>query len=157
MRSLLVIALAMVLTACERQAEPTPDSPAETAISVEPDGDIGVQAKTQTDANATAGEIPARFHGIWDAIAGNCDASSDTRVEIAARRIEYFESVGEVSGMGSDGDDAIVDLVMEGEGETWVQPSRLSLEATSAGERLRITDATKPESSQGILRKRCAK
>ena len=57
--------------------------------------------------------------------------------------------------MGSEGDDAIADLVMEGEGETWVQPTRLSLENTPEGERLRISDALKPESPNDPLRKRC--
>jgi hypothetical protein len=57
--------------------------------------------------------------------------------------------------MGSDGNDAIADLVLKGEGETDFRSERLSLKSTPGGERLRISDALKPESPDAPLRKRC--
>lgn len=151
-RRLPLIAMTLLLAACESGTDPVP---AETPIPVEPDGGIGDGAGPPLDPAIAAGEIPKRFHGVWDAVTGRCDPASDMRVSITARRIEYYESVGDVSGMGSEGDDAIADLVMEGEGETWVQPTRLSLETLPEGERLRISDALKPESPDDPLRKRC--
>ena len=146
------IGLTLLLAACDSGADP---APAETPIPVETGGGIRDGAGPPLDPAIAAGEIPARFHGVWDAVTGTCDPASDMRVEITGRRIEYYESVGDVSGMGSEGDDAIADLVMEGEGETWVQPTRLSLETTPEGERLRISDALKPESPDDLPRKRC--
>jgi hypothetical protein len=151
-RRLPLIALTLLLPACDSRVDPAPD---ETPIPVEPDGGISDGADSPLDPAIAAGEIPARFHGVWDAVTGTCDPASDMRVEITARRIEYYESVGDVSGMGNEGDDAIADLVMEGEGETWVQPTRLAIETTPDGERLRISDALKPESPDDPLRKRC--
>lgn len=151
MRRLAMIALTPLLAACDSGADP---APAETPIARE-SGSMNDGAGLPLDPAIAIGEIPARFHGVWDAVTGTCDPASDMRVEITARRIEYYESVGDVSGMGSEGDDAIADLVMEGEGETWVQPTRLSLEAMPDGERLRISDALKPESPDDPLRKRC--
>jgi hypothetical protein len=154
-RRLPLIALTLLLPACDSRVDPAPDTPAETPIPGEPGGGISDGADSPLDPAIAAGEIPARFHGVWDALTGTCDPASDMRVEITARRIEYYESVGDVSGVGSEGDDAIADLVMEGEGETWVQPARLSLETLPDGERLRISDALKPESPDDPLRKRC--
>ncbi len=150
-RRLPLIALTLMVAACDSGADP---APAETPIASETGG-ISDGADQPLDPAIAAGEIPARFHGVWDALTGTCDPASDMRVEITARRIEYYESVGDVSGMGNEGDDAIADLVMEGEGETWVQPTRLAIETTPDGERLRISDALKPESPDDPLRKRC--
>jgi hypothetical protein len=151
MRRLPLIAVTLLLAACDSGADP---APVETPIASET-GSMSDGAGPRLDPAIAAGEIPARFHGVWDAVTGTCDPASDMRVEITARRIEYYESVGDVSGMGNEGDDAIADLVMEGEGETWMQPTRLSLEAMPDGERLRISDALKPESPDDPLRKRC--
>jgi hypothetical protein len=148
----LAIALAAmaVLAACgQPAADPAPEAPAASPLPA------GTEGAPALDPAIAKGEIPARFHGVWDAVTGTCDPASDLRVEIAARRITFYESVGDVSGMGSEGDDAIADLVMEGEGETWVQPTRLALEATPDGERLRLSDALKPEDPADPLRKRC--
>ena len=156
MRALPLLAFALMLAGCgDQAADPAAQAPAETPFPVEPGGGIGDSAGPPLDPAIAAGEIPARYRGVWDALTGTCDPASDMRVEITARRIEYYESVGDVSGMGSEGEDAIADLVMEGEGETWVQPARLSLETTPEGERLRISDALKPESPDDQLRKRC--
>ena len=150
----IVLAALAGLTACG--SEPASDAPAPDA-AVTATAPIATPVATPSPSPAVAaGEIPARFRGVWDAVTGTCDAASDMRVEIAARRIEYYESVGAVSGVRADGEDAIVELAMEGEGESWEQASRLALQSTPDGERLRITDASQPARSDGPLRKRCA-
>jgi hypothetical protein len=146
------LALALLLAACgDQAAQPAPEAPAETAIPGEPNGGGGAGS---VDPAIAAGEIPARFHGVWDAVTGTCDPASDLRVAITTRRIAFYESVGNVAGVGSEGADAIADLVMEGEGETWIEPTRLSLETTTDGERLRLSDPLKPESAEDLPRKR---
>lgn len=152
MRTFSLAALALILAACDSPADPSAEAPAEAPSPAASETGTGLTI----DTAIAAGEIPARFHGVWDAVTGSCDLASDTRVKITARRVEYYESVGDVSGMGSEGDDAIADLAMTGEGESWVRPTRLSLETTPGGERLRLSDALKPESPDDLLRKRCA-
>jgi hypothetical protein len=139
-----------LLAACgQPSSKAAPEAPATSATPAEPDG------APPLDPAIAAGEIPARFHGVWDAVTGTCDPASELRVEIAARRITFYESVGNVSGVGSEGDDAIADLVMEGEGNAWIQPTRLSLATTPEGERLSLSDALAPEDPADPLRKRC--
>lgn len=149
---LALAATCFALAACggEPQQQATAPEPAASATPA--------AAQTEAaplDPDIAKGEIPARFHGVWDAANGTCAPNSDLRVEIAARRIGFYESVGNVAGVGSEGSDAIADLVMEGEGESWVQPTRLSIENTPDGERLHLSDAVKPKVPDEYPRKRC--
>ncbi|WP_271438179.1 hypothetical protein [Pontixanthobacter luteolus] len=152
-RRLIPLAMVALLAACDRGGEPTepvttiePDQ----AIPVEPDGGIGDGAPPLDEL---AGNIPARFQGVWDYVGGTCNPASDMRTEIKPRQILYYESLGLVAGVGSEGSDALVDLVMEGEGEQWVQVSRLSLSAD--GKTLSVSDGTKPKVKDEYPRKRC--
>ena len=142
----------LALAACGGEAQQQASAP-EPAASMTP-------ATAETDAasldpDIAKGEIPSRFHGVWDAANGTCEPNSDLRVEITARRIGFYESVGNVAGVGSEANDAIADLVMEGEGESWVQTTRLSIETTPEGERLHLSDAAKPKVPDDYPRKRC--
>ena len=110
--------------------------------------DVGI-----TDPDLAQGRIPVRFLGVWDYFGGTCNPASDLRLEIKPRRITFYESVGDVAGVGQDGDAAVADLVMEGEGEEWIQSTRLQL--SENGERLLVTDATKPDLTDDYPRKRC--
>lgn len=92
---------------------------------------------------------------MWDDANGDCDPGSYKRIRITARQIEYPGSIGLVSGMASDGGDAIADIVMGTGGQSWVEPTRLSYEITTEGERLQMSDAREPEDPDGLLRKRC--
>ena len=86
MRALPLFALTLILAGCgDQAADPAAQAPAETPIPVEPDGGIGDGAGPPLDPAIAAGEIPARFHGVWDALTGTCDPASDMRVEIAKR------------------------------------------------------------------------
>lgn len=152
MRLALVSILVLSTAACSPSAEEPVQEPVatETPISVEPDGGIGDGAGPIPDR---PGSIPVRFQGVWDYVGGTCSPESDMRMEIKGREILYYESIGQVSGIGTEGDDALVDLVMEGEGEQWVQVSRLSL--SNDGKTLSVTDGEEPKLSDQYPRKKC--
>lgn len=155
MRAKLVLPVALLaLAACGSQDEPLPDT-AETAIPVEPDGGIGDGAPPLAEAGDTAqGDgIPARFHGAWDYVGGNCNPASDLRVEISADQVIFYESVGEVEDMSIGPDGTEVALAMEGEGETWDSRFLLSLQGNP--ERLVMQNIEYP-SDPTNTRKRCA-
>lgn len=141
----------LALAACGAGEE----SAASDAPEAAPAGPKFYPGLSQLDPDIATGRIPARFHGVWDDANGDCDPGSYKRISITARQIEYPGSIGLVSGMGSEGGDAIADLVMVTGGQTWVEPTRLSYEITAEGERLRMRDARQPEDPDGLLRKRC--
>ena len=82
------------------------------------------QAAPADDALAKV-EIPERFRGVWDYEGGTCDPASDLRTQISGDQIRFYESTGEVVSVELDGDKAIVELAMTGEGESWTQTSAL--------------------------------
>ncbi len=141
----------LVLVACGAGEE----TAAPEAPGTVPNGPLFYPALSQLDPDIATGKIPAVFHGVWDAVSGNCDPGSYKRVRITARQIEYPGAIGHVSGMAAEDGDAIADLVMGTGGQSWVEPTRLSYEITSEGERLRIGDAREPASPDDLLRKRC--
>ncbi|MFO6446078.1 hypothetical protein ACLBKU_02935 [Erythrobacter sp. NE805] len=154
------LALVLMLAACggepQDKAETAPAAsatPAGPAARPAPPAADGLSAE---DAAAIAkGEIPARYHGVWDAVTGSCSPNSDLRIAVSARRVQFYESVGNVSAMGHTGPDAIADLVMTGEGEEWFQSTRFSLVETPEGERLTLTDAIEPGPQAPIPLRRC--
>ncbi|RIV87713.1 hypothetical protein [Aurantiacibacter zhengii] len=158
MRAKLALPVALLtLAACGSQDEPSEPRPdaAETAIPVEPNGGIGDGAPslTQTDDLAQDDGIPARYHGAWDYVDGNCNPASDLRVEISADQVIFYESVGEVENVSIGADGADVALAMEGEGENWNSRFRLSLQGNP--ERLVMQNVDYPSDPTNI-RKRCA-
>ena len=62
---------------------------------------------------------------MWDYEGGTCDPASDLRTQISGDQIRFYESTGEVVSVELDGDKAIVELAMTGEGESWTQTSAL--------------------------------
>ncbi|MEO1220900.1 MAG: hypothetical protein AAFY42_06060 [Pseudomonadota bacterium] len=145
------------LTACNAsEAQPLASEPAQDEATMMEATAVEQNLDTITDPDIQEARIPVRFHGVWDYENGTCARESDLRVEIGPREIRFYESIGLVSGIGQDGDDARPFLVMEGEGEQWMQDTRLSLVDTPEGERLFISDAEKPEQARELPRKRCA-
>lgn len=126
------LAMALLLAACGQQqddAAPLADAPAETPEAAGSDAGSGMTL----DLDMATGRIPERFHGLWDSAADGCDPASDTRIRITGSRLEYYESVGDVSRVSAAGDDVIAELAMTGEGMTWTD--RIRLQLTSAGGR----------------------
>ncbi|MFU7527613.1 hypothetical protein [Qipengyuania sp. ASV99] len=147
--------LALALASCGGAPEPADETvPSETPIPVEPDGGLGDGAGPPPAD--TPGMIPARYLGVWDYVGGTCSRDSDMRMEIAPRSITFYESFGQVAGVGQDGDDAVADLVMEGEGETWVNVLRLSLVEKGGQTLLHTSDGTAPKVADEYPRKKCS-
>ena len=158
--SLIGLGLALALSACGSQndepTEPKTEIAPNAPMPVEPDGGIGDGAGPPQDAAAVAeGMIPARFQGVWDYEGGTCDRASDMRMEISGTEILFYESIGRVTGVKPEGDDVIVTLDMEGEGETWQQRTRFSLGGEGDDERLSASDGDEPKVKDEYPSKRC--
>lgn len=149
-----------MLTGCgqsaENPADQTEEAASETPIPVEPDGGIGDGAQPLPEQSETDNPavIPAAYHGTWDYIEGTCARESDLRVQISASEIMFYESIGTIEGVREAGEDIVVTLAMEGEGERWQQHTRLTL--SENGERLDLTDPERPDDAGSLLRKRCS-
>ena len=124
----LLFAAALALAACgSGQSEP----------GAPPEASPTVAATMSTPAPSPAAAIPARFIGVWDAETGSCNPASDLRLDIAPATIGFYESQGTLTRIaeGVDGS-TVVELAMEGEGETWEMTMTMSLSGTGAAERL---------------------
>jgi hypothetical protein len=75
------------------------------------------------------------------------------RIEISPRQITFYEAVGYVAGVGEDKGDALVGMMIEGEGEQWFAERRLSL--SDDGATLQVTDSLKPSAGNPYPLKRC--
>lgn len=166
MRFAIVLSIAVVLTGCDAPPATQPQADGQGAASAPapaPDPGPALQGAPDQPVNDTeeqaADMIPARYQGIWDYEGGTCAPESDLRMEISGREILFYESVGTVTGVTSEGADIIVTLDIEGEGETWVQTTRLSLEGEDAGnpeaQRLHTSDGEKPREPDEYPSKRC--
>lgn len=153
--SVFTAATMIAVAACSQSPEEPTDAQAtgvEEAIAH--DGEPTEQ-HAEIQSLETQGAIPAKFHGVWDYEMGTCALESDLRVEISGSEMIFYESYGKVSGAREDGEDAIVDMAMEGEGETWVQSYRLSRAGSGSDQRLHITEATEQKGPSDLPRKRC--
>jgi len=155
-----VLSIAIIaLAACGAEAEE--EDRQEVPETIEAPANQPESEETETgqedviEAEVAEAQIPERYHGVWDYEGGTCAPESDLRMEIKAREIVFYESIGTVSGAREDGDDAIADLAMEGEGETWEDSLRLSLVGDSEAQRLHTSDATEPKVLDDLPRKRC--
>nr|WP_298930621.1 hypothetical protein [uncultured Erythrobacter sp.] len=163
MRNSVCLMLAMALSACGTSPadEAAPPEPLETPIPVEPDGGIGdgaeplPQEASQEQPAGAANVIPAGFHGVWDYEGGTCALESDMRMEISASEIMFYESIGIVTAVSPDGEDTLVALAMEGEGETWEQSTRLSLVGEGDDVRLHTSDGDAPKQIDEYPSKKC--
>ncbi|MCK0127400.1 hypothetical protein [Erythrobacter sp. F6033] len=159
MRNTVCLVLAAAVSACGAAPDPAEPTPIETPIPVEPDGGIGDGAGPipETDeANTTdAAIIPVRFQGVWDYEGGTCALESDLRMEVSADEILFYESIGTVNAVSADGEDTIVTLAVEGEGETWEQSTRFSLMGEGDDLRLHTSDGEQPKQADEYPSKKC--
>ena len=160
MRTTLTLMLAATLIAGCSGSEEEASAPEaiDTSVAVQTDDradDPAPSADVDTGDFEPSGTIPARYRGVWDYAQGTCASNSDLRMEISAREILFYESVGQVTGVTAEGDDVIVALAMEGEGDTWDQRIRLSLTGSGAGEQLETSDGDAPPIVDDYPSKRC--
>lgn len=156
---LISLAALAIISGCSSQAD-TEQSGTPAAIDApmptESDGGIGDAAGPPRNAAALAsGTIPARFQGVWDYEGGSCDPASDLRSDISGDEIVFYESVGRVKNVAAKGNDVIVTLDMEGEGETWQKKIRLSLVGEGDTQRLHSTDGNAPKQTDRYPGKKC--
>lgn len=113
---------------------------------------------SQSNERAVAGEtrtldaIPSGFLGAWNFAVAECGVpASEGQLEIAADRIEYYESVATIEGITSAAPRSIiVEAGFTGEGESWRE--RLAYELSEAGDRLTTTT----EDGNVSVRLRCS-
>ena len=97
--------------------------------------------------------MPNTLIGAWDYEKGTCDPSSDMRLEIDTKQLRFYESLGQITAVRSDGVATIVDLAMEGEGESWTETLRFVLK--DGGTRLHITEPQTEGDVDEYPRRRC--
>ena len=142
----------VLLVACGSDAGDAPADRESGTSSVA--GAQGTEPDVQSEtASEQTGLIPDRFRGAWDYVEGSCLASSDLRMEIAGDMITFYESMGRVTAVDrSEADEVLVNLAMEGEGESWDTTLRLTLDSP---DRLIAADPVgAPEPTD--YRKRCS-
>ncbi|MCL4671751.1 MAG: hypothetical protein KJZ64_02180 [Sphingomonadaceae bacterium] len=149
-RFLPALPVVLALAACGSEPEPQP-APVE-AVDANP-ATVEREADTPASTIPETTQIPERFIGVWDYVKGTCDPASDMRLAIGQDRFEFYESVGEVKAVRNEGEATVVDLAMEGEGETWDLPLRLVLK--DGGERLHVTEPVNASDTDDYPRKRC--
>ena len=161
MRIAMTLISALALAACgempDQQAATGEEvGPAEQAQSDEGGEPISPEeTATDTVEETLANRIPTRFHGVWDYVEGTCALESDMRMEVSGAEIMFYESIGTVTGVAAEGDDVVVTLAMEGEGDTWEQATRLSLTGEGDAQRLETSEGESEKVADEYPSKRC--
>ena len=126
---LIAFGAVLVLGACSNNTSEADQNAPDDASTVTSGSEATGAASPQpanTSAEVTA--IPAQFLGVWDNVEGNCTATSDLRMDVRPREIEFYESLGKVSKVELENpQSALVTLDMAGEGETWQVTNRFVL------------------------------
>jgi len=139
MRSMLIVAAILTLTACSGGNEPgneEPGAPVTEADIAEPE---------------TLDAVPTAFLGRWDFAEDTCiDEGSEMRLGIEVNRITYYESSATpVTITQTEPGTLTIDHLFSGEGEEWSETLAYTL--SEDGERLTVTS---PDGSMSI-RMRC--
>ena len=142
----------LALAACQQSAPSSEKDASSAAVATAPASPPA--SATPVASPTTAAAIPDQFRGVWDAVGGSCSPASDLRLEIGAVSIEFYESIGAVTGVTIESPRSIVvDLAMEGEGERWERTNRYAL--SEDGATLTPSEVGGPPAA-AIPRKRCA-
>jgi len=151
------MASVLMLAACGETPPAQPDDEASVEASSEALSQDSLERETMAEtATDEAIIIPARYQGVWDYEGGTCAPESDMRMEVTSTDITYYESYGRVTGTRPEGDDLIVDLAMEGEGQEWPESQRLSLVGNGTAERLHVTNGSEPKRADEYPRMSCS-
>ena len=133
MKALAALTALLCLAACGEQSSQNP-----TATS---------QNETAAPAVVKSETVPAAFQGVWAATMEDCDAPAETRLEIAADRLRFYESSGPVASVeASRPDEILIIVALTGEGAT----SQRSFRYRLLGEGDRLFDVR-----NGLERARC--
>lgn len=122
MTRLAALAALALLGACSSE-EPAPQ-----ASASQPAAATSATPSASPAPTAELTEIPAAFRGYWDAETGSCANWSDGQLTIEARRVQFYESLGEVTALSQPAPDTLViDFAMSGEGDTWTEQATYRL------------------------------
>ena len=89
-------------------------------------------------------KVPPEFVGKW------CGGDLETRLEIKANAIEFYESRGPIKAITRNGDELALTARLSGEGETWTHNVKFLLSKDK--KQLSVPNADPP-----LVRRRCAK
>ena len=107
-KSLSLAAALVCMAGCGEQKPQTPPAPAQKAAST-------ISGAEVIDPKA----VPAAFRGLWAATPDDCAKPAETRLEVGADHLTFYESRGPVAAVEATGPDEIrIALSLSGEGET---------------------------------------
>ncbi|GAA0669840.1 hypothetical protein FHT00_000513 [Sphingomonas insulae] len=150
MRSALFLTAALALAACSggesannessggsAAVEPTPGNltidPQNTLVPLDPPGNAAVDSPVPlpTASPSPVAAIPAAFAGRWGMGVNDCDPTRDDAkglMTIAGSKLAFYESRGTATNIRQTQPTQITfDLPMSGEGQTWSEPTTLTL------------------------------
>lgn len=129
---------ALLLSACNRSAEPVEQVEAEAAPATTEVTEVAVERPPTidedilTDAPATEADntIPQPFHGTFDESPASCRDASEERMVVSADSVRIGEATGKVELVRVVGDNEItLRLGMSRSGESWQAAERYALSA----------------------------
>ena len=104
-------------------------------------------------STATLNEIPAAFLGYWDYVEGTCANWSDAQLTIEPRRLQFYESSGDVTSVRQpDATTIVLTMAMTGEGDSWTEESTYRL---LDGGQVLESSFDGPDAGEPFRRKRC--
>lgn len=107
-KSLSLAAAVVCLAGCGQQKPQTPPAPAPKAAA-------SISGTEVVDPKA----VPAAFRGLWAATEADCAKPTETRLEVGADHLTFYESRGPVAAVEATGPDEIrIAVQLTGEGET---------------------------------------
>ena len=142
MKPAVLIALGLVLTACEKRDPvadeadnttglPTINKPAPNA-SGEPPVNAALPATPDAIARTPAASIPAALHGRWGLTPADCTSTrGDAKglIIVTADGVQFYESRAiPVRNVNTSGDSISADFAFTGEGQSWTKYQALQIE-----------------------------
>lgn len=108
MMKTLSLAAMIALAACGQQKPQSPPASAEKTAAT-------ISGAEVVDPRA----VPVAFRGVWAATEADCAKPAETRLEVGADHLTFYESRGPVASVEATGPDEIrIAIQLAGEGET---------------------------------------
>lgn len=132
-RHMLAVSL-FALCACDGKAESEPTTADQATGEADSSKPVSPTSGESGDTNDSAssgaasktasqetpdGEIPARFHGVWDAPDGSCSPGSEGYINVGAKKVQFNGFTGTVTSVIQETDAALVEFDMVDEEESW--------------------------------------
>lgn len=115
MRNPTALLAAICLTACG-QPQPPAEAP---PVAADPVAEPAASGKSASPEPAPPQPltIPAAFQGVWAATTDDCEKPAETRLEMSADHLRFYESSGKVASVdASQANEILVTVALSGEG-----------------------------------------